>query len=431
MEHKQKHGLQIKVYIALALLLLGSSAIVYYLNLLAQDNHANQELMSYVRQVEVQGQAIKRRATHYSANAPRDYPPYNRDVIIFYPNFIQDIEEFDQQLMKLQQYANRLPQGFLYSSKTDILKSINKLQSNWREFKLGLQQQLGDNPNEPRLEWGADYVQENQALLNDIADMLTTSIDMAIQKQLQTNRDLSLMAMAGAGGLLLLGVIWFYFRVIRRITLTVNGCQRVAQGDFGYQLPLRGNDELTSLAKAFNTLSARTLFVLNMLSKMHRHGNVESKLDSLWQEAGGYLPIQWLGLWQYNIKEQSLEMMGMRSNRTIRGTVQDDLINAARRDTHLLGLLNRGKPIKYDDLIKASDKIPTSRLFREIIKLGLLNSALLVPLRSDDNWQGILIFIDGDKSAYTREQLELMGNLAPFMANGYAQDSKAGAIPAE
>lgn len=425
MREKIKPWLQIKVFAALAVLLIGAAAIVAYLNLLARDNYANQELLSILRQVEVQGQAIKRRAITYAEHAPRDYAPYDRDLVIFYPDFLRDLDAYDQQLTNLAKASMVLPEGLFHSDKEVIRSSIVVLQSQWQEFRTGLQDKLGDDAAEPRLEWGAEYVQQHQTQINDIAIMLTHSIDMAIQDQLASNSRLSKLATSAAAVLLLLGVIWFYLRVVRRIILTVHGCQRVAQGDFGYQLPSNSNDELGALARAFNLLSSRTLFVLNMLSKMHRHGNAESKVDALWQEANSYLPIQWLGLWQFHPQDRSMELLSMRSNRSIRGSMQQDLIKAATRDPHLLGLLTRGAPIKYDDLDDVVAGLPTARLFREFLKLGLLKSALLVPLKADDGWQGLLLFIASDNAAYTQDQLELMGNMAPFIANGFGQAVKS------
>ena len=43
--------------------------------------------------------------------------------------------------------------------------------------------------------------------------------------------------------------------------------------------------------------------------------------------------------------------------------------------------------------------------------MGLLNSALIVPLASDDGWKGLIMFVAQDIAAYTDEQVELMANL--------------------
>ena len=183
------------------------------------------------------------------------------------------------------------------------------------------------------------------------------TIDKAIQQQLKENDQLSIYAISSAGMLLVFGVIWFYFKVVRRITLTVKGCQRVAQGDFGYQLTTNGNDELSALATAFNILSARTRFVLTMLTKMHRQGSAESKVDSLWQEAGDYLPIQWLGLWKINQKDNSLTLMSMRSDRPMNNAIQQSILSVSKNDQHLLSLSHQGIPVKYDDLSKSATAI--------------------------------------------------------------------------
>lgn len=418
------NGLQVRVFIGLGIMLLGSAAVVAYLNLLSQENNANQDLLSYVRQLDVQGQAIKRRGTTYANHAPRDYAPYERDITIFYPDFMKDLDAFDKQISHIVKVEKNLPRGLLHSDDNTLSTSILNLQSNWRNFRRGFQEKLGDNPQEPRLEWGADYVLENQELINSITGKLISTIENVIQQQLNANKQFSNIATMGAGALLILGVIWFYLRIVRRITLTVQGCQRVAQGDFGYQLPIESNDELGALANAFNTLSARTRFVLTMLSKMHRHGSAESKIDSLWKEAGGYLPIQWIGLWQVNHTENNLLFMSMRSERKMSNSVQQSLISVSLKDEHLLKLSKEHTTIKYDNLPDVATSIPTAKVMREILKLGLLKSVLIVPLTADDGWEGLLVFVATDSSAYSEEQIELMGNLAPFMANGFAQAEK-------
>lgn len=428
MKNKMVNWLQIKVFMGLGLLLLGSATTVIYLDLIAQENHANQQVLGYVKQLKVQGEAIQRRGITYSKNAPRDYAPYNRDVIIFYPDFISDLDAFENQINNIARMVNNMPRNITSTSNNSITESIHNLQTRWQGFKKGFLEKLGPDTKEPRLEWGAEYVEQNQELINAITGKLITTIDQAIQGKLEANRQLSTISIASAGTLLVFGVIWFYFSVIRRITLTVKGCQRVAQGDFGYQLPVKTNDELGSLARAFNTLSARTRFVLTMLSKMHREGNAETKIDALYKEAAGYLPIDWIALWSVDQTNGKLHLMSMRSDKKIRSSMQTSMKLASSNDAHLLTVCRSRNPVKYDNLIEISSTTPNAKLVREIIKIGLLKSALLVPLTSDDGWQGLIMFVAHDAAAYTDEQVELMGNLAPFMANGFTQSEKKSSL---
>lgn len=420
MARRTANWLQIKVIAGLGALLTGAALIVGYLGVLAEENHASQELLSQVRKLDVQGQAIQRRGLTYASNAPRDFAPYERDMVIFYPDFMRDLDAFDQQLKHVAGAAAVLPSGRLNPPTAALSDSVGKMQGGWQAFRRGLQEKLGDNPAEPRLEWGAEFVRDNQALINSLTGALIRTIEEAIQSRLDRNAELTVTAIGGAGGLLLLGVIWFYFSVVRRISLTVRGCQRVAQGDFGYQLPVRGNDELTTLARAFNSLSARTRFVLTMLSKMHRTGSAENKVASLWAEASGYLPMQWLGLWQADATGGSLQLMSLRSDKPIPDAVYKSLENLARNDANLLSLSREKQPVKVDKLTEYVLKTPNARLLRELVKLERLHSVLLVPLVSDDGWNGLLMFVAAAPAAYTNEQIELMGNLAPYMANGFA-----------
>jgi len=423
------YWLQIKVFIGLGTLLLGSALIVLYLELVSQENHANQQLLSQVRQLEVQGKSIQRRGMTYAENAPRDYGPYNRDVTIFYPDFIQDLDLFDGQISVIAESAKNLPHTIFSPTSDRIMNSINNLQSNWNVFRVGFLEKLGPNTKEPRLEWGADYVNENHQLIHSITGMLITTIDSAVQEQLEKNKQFTNLVIGGAGAFLLLGVIWFYFGVIRRVTNTVTACQRVAQGDFGYQLPTNRNDELGALARAFNTLSSRTRLVVTMLTNMHRPGSAGSKLDSLWNEAGAYLPVQWLGLFELDSPGDSMKLVTSHTERKLSDSLKNTLAKTANTDQHLLALCKSNTTVKFDNLTNVATQIPDAKLVRELSKVGLLNSALCVPLNSDSGWKGMIVFVARDAATYTDEQVELMGNLAPFMANGFSQAEKETTVP--
>ncbi|MDH5393604.1 MAG: HAMP domain-containing protein [Gammaproteobacteria bacterium] len=420
MKNNTNNWLQIKVFAGLGGLLVGAVSVIVVINMLAHENHANQTLLSHVSQLEVQGQAIKRRASTYARLAPREFPAYFRDLKIFYPDFMQDLEAFEQQIMHITTVATALPRDSFHARDKTLLTSIHNLNSNWQQFKQGFLKQLGDDLKEPRLEWGADYVQENQALINSITGMLIVTIENVIQKQLAANKQLTNNAFISAGTLLVIGIVWFYLSVIRRITLTVKGCQRVAQGDFGYSLPTRGNDELSALAVAFNTLSARTRFVVTMLSKMHQQHNIETKIDSLYKQASGYLPIEWLGLWQLKPEDNSLRLMSMRSERSASNSMQQTLIKVTASDQQLISICAASSAVKYDNLAEVASQLPKTGLMREIIKMGLLNSVLMVPLKADQGWQGLLVCVAAEHDAYSDEQLTLMENLSPFIANGFA-----------
>lgn len=418
-----RNWLQIKVLIGLAVLLLGTASVLGYLSMLASENHASQELLSRVRQLDTLGQAIQRRSVTYANHAPRDYEPYNRDVIIFFPDFMRDLQAYEAQALIVHEAATR--PGNPIADDTRITATVTRLLQDWRKFMTGFREKIGDNPAEPRLEWAAEFVRDNNAMIASLTVNLIRDMEQAIQQRLARNDTLSRTALIVAGLGLLLGVVWFYYNVARRIGLTVRGCQRVAQGDFGYQLPIRGNDELARLGQAFNTLSARTRLVVNMLSRMHRPSSHDDKLAMLLAEATGYLDVQTLSLWQAEPDGAHTRLLSLRGAPDLDETTKHTLRNLGRADAHLAQLCQTTQAIKIDNLSDYILHTPHARLLRELAVGSAQNSALLVPLATEDGWRGLLLFSAASPAAYTDEQTELMGNMSGYMAHGFAQGEAA------
>lgn len=411
--------LQIKVFIGLAGLCLVALAIIFYVNQVANENYADLELLSKVKQLNVQAENIKRRANTYAQNAPRDYAPYFRDIVIFYPDFIQDLDAFEKGIKDLSLATNTLSININSTIYQQIETSINNLNDNWNTFRNGLSEKLGPDLKEPRLEWGAEYVQQNQSLINNITGELITSIESAINNKLNHNRQLTKNAYIGAVIISLLGIAWFYFSIVRRINITVKGCQRVAGGDFGYQLPVKSKDELGSLAIAFNHLSARTRFVVTVLSKLNAHETTSDKIAALVNESKGYLNIELFGFLSFNNKTRKFKLNGIYANRKISDRTKTKLAKATKADPLLQKASDAGTTLKYDNLSESSMQLSHSPMLQEIIKMGLLNSALVVPLKADNGQKGIMILVASDKNAFNEEQRSLMDNLSTYIANGF------------
>lgn len=413
--------LQIKVFIGLGLFLVSAVAITGTLWLLVQESHTSHELLSHARQVEVLGQAVQRRGLTYVAHAPRDYDTYGRDVVIFYPDFLRDLDAFDQALGATERIAQTLPMHGLGAPEGKLMQALGQMRRDWTTFRQGFAAKVGDNPNEPRLEWGAEFIRDNQPLLNQLTGELIITVETLIQERLTRINELAQWVLILGSSFVIIGIIWFYTNIIRRVEQTVAGCQRVASGDFGYQLPLRGHDEMTQLAAAFNNLSARARLVLMMLDKMQRADAIAHKLASLWQESRSYLPMEWLGLWRLDATGQNLELQSVQTLKPLPDTRFKHLAQVAQNDASLLYLAQNSQPSKIDDLSSFVTSQPNARLLRELLKQEKLQSALLVPLHAEDGWRGLLVFVTTNPGAYNNEQTQLLANLSTLLANGFAR----------
>ena len=411
--------LQLKVFIGLAGLCLSALAIIFYVDKVANENYADLELLSTVKQLNVQAENIKRRANTYAQNAPRDYAPYFRDIVIFYPDFTKDLDAFEQRINDITLATNTLSKNIDSIIYQQIASSIDNLNNNWNTFRKGLAEKLGPDLKEPRLEWGAEYVQQNQSLVNNITGELITSIETAINNKLNHNSQLTSNAYIGAAIISLLGIAWFYFSIVRRINITVKGCQRVAGGDFGYQLPVKSKDELGSLAIAFNHLSARTRFVITALSKLNAHNTTNDKIAALVNESKGYLNIELFTFLSFSNETHQFKLKGIYSERKISDRINTILAKAAKFDQLLQKASEAGTTLKYDHLNESATQLRHSPLLQEIIKMGLLDSALIVPLQADNGQKGMIILVASDRNAFNDEQRSLMDNLSPYIANGF------------
>ena len=119
-----------------------------------------------------------------------------------------------------------------------------------------------------------------------------------------------------------------------------------------------------------------------------------------------------------------MRLVVAHTERKLSDSLKNAISQAANTDQHLLAICNSNTTVKFDDLHSVSTEIPDAILVRELSRAGLLNSALCVPLNADSGWKGLIVFVARDAATYTDEQVELMGNLAPFMANGFAQSDK-------
>jgi len=416
-----RNGLQWKVLAGLAILTVVTVGSQLWNNSLYRTSVARYSVLGEVRQLETVGVALLGRSQHYINNAARDYESYARDLALFKRELLGDVDAFDATLNALQQRISATQS----ISDGELTSGIMTLGHAWSAYRVGLSEQLGPNEQEPRLEWGARFVSENQPTLNAKVHALVARFQAA------TDSDSRKAAASGVGSVLasvaitVLALLWFFFGVTQRIRATVTGCQRVASGDFGYQMPVGAGDELGQLATAFNSLSSRTRLVLSLLDHLQRPADLASTFAKLARESAPYIPTDWLAL---------IEVSGSGND----GIVQHAVSSAARtallnERVSLLGLFAQRDFAKAStanlvDLRRHAVEHGESRLVRELVRAGY-QSALLVPLNANRNWRGLLVFAHASPDMFADDQAKLMATLAPMLANGLARN--AGAEAAE
>jgi len=108
-----------------------------------------QQLVGRLLELEWDLSALKQQGRNYLDHAPRDYDDYFRDVEIVYPNLMTHVNSLDNRFAMLTLQAAEIPGSELAG-----------LVTGWDEFHGGLQEQLGVDPQMPRLEWAARHITE-------------------------------------------------------------------------------------------------------------------------------------------------------------------------------------------------------------------------------------------------------------------------------
>lgn len=429
----QSHRLRIRVLVSLVLfiLLLIINGVHQLYSL--EQSAINVRLLGEIRQLDTLSEGITRRSGNYLKNAARDYESYNRDVKIFHMDILTDIEEFDKLLKSLDisfhKIKNEDDTGSFISFGSDesilqLEETIQNTRISWEKFQRGLAEKLGQDSEQPRIEWGAEFIVQNSKLLNASISAMSQQYQRFIQQRLDTD---SAFVMFHFGVLLLfslLAVVWFYYSMAKRIGQTVKACHRVSIGEFGYRIPLQGQDELTVLAQAFNTLSSRGKLVLSMLSELQHVHNMDQALLLITQSAGGYLPIAWVGLIYEQPHNNRLRLQHMIPVESAQSLKYYDASSEKGIGRQFQDTLSSQRICFINDLPEQVATENNPDLWASLSINLNIKALMAIPLISRSQWRAILVV--GSKSVEYNPQHGLMLlNLAPTIADSLEQISSS------
>ena len=117
-------------------------------------------------QIQQQMDVLATAASNYLEVAPREYDDYFRDTKVFHPTLLALVESLDAGFASLE----ALPLD------TDIRH--REVAEQWRQFHRRLDEQLGVDPEVPRLEWGAEHIGEALPELHSAVDALHASLNI-------------------------------------------------------------------------------------------------------------------------------------------------------------------------------------------------------------------------------------------------------------
>ena len=282
-------SLKVQIAVAIAVLTaLFATATLYSLHVIDQQ-HSDDVLVTLASQLQVNQQHLTVQAMRYQENAPRDYASYFRDLNLYFADLKKTRSELDRLIGAFAE--NR----FEYELTGEVMAMQPRLADRshavavelagaWQAFLSGLDERIGPDEAEPRLEWAAEWIVEHHTALETVSEQLFTTLRSDVTR------------LAAALFVSLATAVWFYRRVLAPLSVAVNGFKQVANGDFSYRVPVIHDNEIGWLAGSFNHLSDRLDALRKLLTGLEQGADLDGTLRTLSATLPSLIPVDWIAV---------------------------------------------------------------------------------------------------------------------------------------
>ena len=392
------------------LTVLYASSTLYSLHVIDLQ-HSDGVLVQLAGRLKYNQQNLTLRAMRYRENAPRDYPSYYRDLRLYFEDLKRTRSELDQiiEAFASNHFATALT-GEVMAMQPQLPKRslaiARELQAAWRAFSEQLDERIGPDDKEPRLEWAAEWIAERHSELEQVAaDLLSTLQNDVAARAAEANlinRILLVAALLLSGGI----AIWFYRRVLAPLAVAVEGFQQVANGDFSYRVPVTQDNEIGWLASSFNRLSGRMETLRKLLTRLEQGADLEGTLRTLSETLPSLIPVDWVGVL----------VIGHDGNIRLEKAYSDgkpDPIGELSFEpdkTLLEECIRNREPLHIPDVKEFSGMSETYVFLRRLAELGR-RDAIFLPIGNGATIEGVAVFANRYPNSYRAEHLALLRNL--------------------
>lgn len=405
------HSLKFQIGFAIATMaILFASSTLYSLHVIDQQ-HGDDALVRLAGRLLFNQQHLTVRAMEYHDNAPRDYSSYSRDLRLYF----QDLKRTRNELSDIiGAFANNRFDGVLAEIDMGMQPRLPErsqriardLGTAWQAFSAQLDERIGTNEEEPRLEWAAKWITEQHAMLEQTSRELVTTLENDVTARAAranlVNRVVLVVAIFVSLGI----AIWFYRRVLVPLATSVEGFKKVANGDFSYTVPVAHDNEIGWLVEAFNGLSHRLDTLKRLLTRLEQGGDLESTVRTLSETLPSLIPVDWIGVLIVGI-DGRIHLEKAFSDGKPDPVGQH---NFEPDKTLLKECLETHRPLHIPDVNGMAQLSETYVFLRRLTELGR-RDAIFLPIGSANSIQGVVVFASRFPNMYRSEHLELLGNL--------------------
>ena len=398
--------------LVLALLMLG--AALHSLEV-SREQRALAALLHTSGQLQLTLQTLEKQSMNYRENAPRDYPTYFRDVKLYFEDLRAHIATFDMftdafMSGEFSPAMTGMPETIHPDLGTATMVVVSQVETTWADYRERLMERLGPDPEEPRLEWAAEFIAASSSDLEAAVDELAAVVRQEAESRAGRISTVNSVLLVFYLLVSVLILSWFFRRVISPLSATASAFERVSRGDFGHQIPVRGNDEIASLTASFNHLSRRINGLVELTTRIQRGSNLDETLRFIAEDFPGLIPLDWVG------------MLFAEDGRARLERAYSDGRPVAAANTRFPadhGLLREA--LDASDAVHARPGTDAGDPFADWLTGQGIRDAILLPVREESPLPGILVIATRSEDCYTADHLELMRNIGLLVSLSFAR----------
>jgi response regulator RpfG family c-di-GMP phosphodiesterase/HAMP domain-containing protein len=402
----QSLRVQIGLAVFVIFLLLAASLgyTLYALNLRQHDYL----ILNLTGQLRVLSQTMTEQSINYAQQAPDDFDKYDHDLKNYWPNLQKQLNLFEKITLSLESRVIDAELGGhgKHSKIQCTWDDRSRLQmditgADWRKFKKGLDEKIGNNLKEPQLNYAAEYISQNGNKLIKSSERLAIAFKDMMEEKLDFIRLFQWISF-GVGLLFLMMILAILYRYIfKPLNTTIIGFSQVANGNFEYQLPVGQRNEIGQMTHAFNRLTKRLSSMFKLTERINQGKKLEETLEFVYEEFQSFVPFDWVGVFfsspdsKYFLLERCYSPLSLNLR-------EGDSFNA-----HIGGF---GKAYqKPMALSYVTDYVGKGSIDETLVDNNL-NAAVFLPLLIQGKSRAVMIFASNNQT-FQQAHVEFLANI--------------------
>lgn len=373
-------------------------------------------ILNLAGQLRAIAQNMVRQSLHFRDAKLAEGAAQGQQATLFAENISEQSATYERIVTSL---ANRLLEPEL-TGRSDPLRcswdeqsiaQLNLTATTWHEFRQGLEQAMAEGGSMAAV----DYILRREAHLTTVSRNLSGAFQVMMEGKMGLIALFNKIALGGFFLIIVVLLLLFTFTFSRPLRTTLAGIRRISQGEFGYQLPSPGANEIGQIAHAFNSLSSRLHALFRLTDQINRAASLDESLHFVFAEFRALLPLEWIGL---IARDTTGEQFVLERCYTEGATCVEEGERFTAEGSLLAAALLQDQPLYIGDLEKMVAEQPQAQFAARLCAEGY-RSVLFFPLGGEGQWSALLAFAAKERGAYNREHLELLGNIAAQVSHSF------------